>query len=74
VYDTAPLRETLEQLIDFDCLNGEGRVRLSMGSVNVRTGNSIYFDNLERKLAVEHIMASGSLPPGFPPVLIDGDH
>jgi NTE family protein len=74
VYDTAPLRETLEELIDFDYLNGEGGVRLSMGSVNVRTGNSIYFDSLERKLVSEHIMASGALPPGFPPVLIEGDH
>ena len=74
IYDTAPLHETLKELIDFKYLNREGRVRLSVGSVNVRTGNSIYFDNLERKLVVEHIMASGSLPPGFPPVLIDGDH
>ena len=74
IYDTAPLRATLEGLIDFDCLNRKGRVRLSVGSVNVRTGNSIYFDNLERQLVVEHIMASGSLPPGFPPVVIDGEH
>ena len=74
IYDTAPLRETLKGLIDFKYLNREGRVRLSVGSVNVGTGNSIYFDNLDRKLAVEHIMASGSLPPGFPPVLIEGDH
>jgi NTE family protein len=74
VYDTSPLHETLQELIDFDYLNREGRVRLSVGSVNVHTGNSIYFDNGERKLGPEHIMASGSLPPGFPPVIIDGDH
>ena len=74
VYDTAPLRATLEELIDFDYLNREGGVRLSMGAVNVRTGNSIYFDSLEGKLTPEHIMASGSLPPGFPPVVIDGEH
>jgi NTE family protein len=74
VYDTSPLRETLSELIDFEYLNCEERIRLSLGSVNVHTGNSIYFDNGERKLRPEHIMASGSLPPGFPPVLIDGDH
>ena len=74
LYDTSPLRETLGELVDFDFLNRERRVRLSVGSVNVHTGNSIYFDNRERKLGVEHIMASGSLPPGFPPVMIDGEH
>ena len=74
IYDTSPLRKTLDELIDFDFLNREERVRLSIGSVNVRTGNSIYFDNRERKLGADHILASGSLPPGFPPVVIDGEH
>ena len=74
VYDTAPLRNTLEDLVDFDYLNREERVRLSVGSVNVHTGNSIYFDNRERKLGADHIMASGSLPPGLPPITIDGEH
>ena len=74
IYDTSPLRRTLDELVDFDFLNHEHRVRLSVGSVNVHTGNSLYFDNCERKLGAEHIMASGSLPPGFPPVMIDGEH
>jgi len=74
IYDTSPLGETLEELVDFDLLNRETRVRLSMGAVNVHTGNSVYFDNQERKLGPEHVMASGSLPPGFPPVVIDGEH
>ena len=73
VYDTSPLRQTLEELVDFDYLNCEERVRLSVGSVNVQTGNSIYFDNAERKLGPEHIMASGALPPGLPPVTIEGE-
>src|SRR5206468_11008180 len=46
--------------------------RLSVGAVNVRTGNSIYFDNATQRIGVDHIMASGALPPGFPPVHIDG--
>lgn len=72
VYDTAPLKATLLELVDFDLLNS-ARVRLSVGAVNVRTGNSVYFDNTRMPLAPEHIMASGALPPGFPPVEIDGE-
>jgi NTE family protein len=74
VYDTSPLRATLEELVDFDRINDDERIRLSVGAVNVHTGNSIYFDNQHDRLGVEHVMASGSLPPGFPPVEIDGSH
>jgi NTE family protein len=73
IYDTAPLRDTLEDLVDFDLVNRNG-VRLSLGSVNVHSGNSIYFDSRDRQITPDHIMASGALPPGFPPVVIDGDH
>ena len=72
-YDTAPLRETLENLVDFDRINS-GAVRLSVGAVNVRTGNFEYFDSAKQKLDARHIMASGALPPGFAPVEIDGEH
>jgi len=71
-YDTAPLRDTLLELVDFDILNS-GNVRFAVGAVNVRTGNQIYFDNTERTIRPEHIMASGALPPGFPHVEIDGE-
>jgi NTE family protein len=74
VYDTSPLRKTLGELVDFKFLNRDQRIRLTVGSVNVRSGNSTWFDNGSRELRVEHLMASGSLPPGFPPVLIDGEH
>ncbi len=70
-YDTSPLRSTLERLVDFDRINNNG-VRLSVGAVNVKTGNFEYFDNTEREIRPEHIMASAALPPGFPPVEIDG--
>lgn len=72
-YDTAPLRDTLERLIDFDLLNS-GAVRASVGAVNVRNANLVYFDTAERRLRPEHIMASGALPPGFPAVEIDGEY
>jgi NTE family protein len=71
-YDTAPLRETLERLIDFDRINS-GAMRFSVGAVNVRSGNFVIFDNQNRPIAAEHVMASGALPPGFPPVEIDGE-
>lgn len=71
-YDTTPLKLTLERLIDFDRINHRS-MRLSVGAVNVRTGNSVYFDNMTQKIGAEHIMASGALPPGFPAVHIDGE-
>lgn len=70
-YDTEPLRETLTKLVDFDRIN-DGDVRLSLGAVNVETGNFAYFDTNKQKLGPEHVMASGALPPGFPPVEIEG--
>ncbi|CAH1659860.1 NTE family protein [Hyphomicrobiales bacterium] len=71
-YDTSELRGTLERLIDFDRLNHDG-MRLSVGAVNVRSGNFSYFDTATHVIRPEHIMASGALPPGFPAVEIDGE-
>jgi NTE family protein len=73
LYDTAPLKATLESLVDFDRINAR-EMRLSVGAVNVRTGNFTYFDNTKDRIRPEHIMASGALPPGFPPIEIDGEH
>jgi len=71
-YTTAPLRETLEALIDFDYL-AQKRTRLTVGAVNARTGEMRYFDSREQRLGPEHIMASGALPPAFPAVRIEGE-
>jgi NTE family protein len=71
-YDTEPLKRTLEDLVDFDLLNS-GAVRLSVGAVNVKTGNFTYFDTQSQRIDARHIMASGALPPGFPPIEIDGE-
>ncbi len=71
-YDTAPLRETLLKLVDFDLINS-GKVRLSVGAVNIRNGNFRYFDTTSDVIGPDHIMASGALPPGFPPVEIEGE-
>jgi NTE family protein len=72
-YDTRPLRATLERVVDFDRINGS-EMRLSVGAVNVRTGNFVYFDSTTHHIRSEHVMASGALPPGFPAVEIDGEH
>ena len=49
-YDTGPLKSTLERLVDFDLIN-DGGTRFSVGAVNVRTGNSIYFDSTSARSA-----------------------
>src|SRR5437764_2966371 len=77
-YDTAPLKKTLERLVDFDRIN-DLKTRLSVGAVGVTSGNFRYFDNFQfkklgKKIGPEHIMASGALPPGFPSIVIEGEH
>ncbi|MFZ0496399.1 MAG: patatin-like phospholipase family protein [Methylocella sp.] len=72
-YETAPLRATLERLVDFDLINSK-ITRFSVGAVNVRTGNLVYFDNTTHAIGPEHVMASGSLPPGLPATEIEGEH
>jgi NTE family protein len=72
-YDTEPLKATLERLVDFDRINN-GDIRLSVGAVNVCTGNLTPFDTTTQKIDARHIIASGSLPPGFPATEIDGEY
>jgi NTE family protein len=72
-YDTSGLKATLEQLIDFDRIN-TNRMRFSVGAVNVRSGNFVYFDTATRTIGPEHIMASAALSPGFPAIEIEGEH
>lgn len=71
-YSTAPLRSTLAELVSLECLNAK-HMRLTVGAVSVRTGAMRYFDSRERALGIDHVMASGALPPAFPAVRIDGE-
>jgi len=71
-YTTAPLRKTLSGLIDLEHINAR-RVRLTVGAVNVRTGEMRYFDSRDEPVHLDHVIASGALPPAFPAVRIDGD-
>ena len=72
-YDSSDLRQTLTRLVDFDRLNN-GETRLSVGAVNVRTGNNQFFDTTHERLGPEHIMASGALPPALPMVKIGSEY
>src|SRR3546814_3492298 len=69
-YDTGALRTTLERMVDFDRIHEDKQVRLTVGATNVDTGNFEYFDSSRTRIGVEHIMASGALPPAFAPVRI----
>src|SRR6202040_3657209 len=72
-YDAA--QGTLERLVDFDLINSENyNTRLSLGSVNARSGQLVYFDTTTDVIRAEHVMASGALPPGFPAIEIDGEY
>ena len=67
------MKATLERFVDFDRINEDG-TRFSVGAVNVRSGNFVYFDTTTHHIKPEHVMASGALPPGFPAVEVDGEH
>jgi NTE family protein len=71
-YSTAPLRETLSEHVDFSLLN-RCQPRLTVGAAHVRTSMMRYFDSREQPITVDHILASGALPPAFPAVRIDGE-
>ncbi len=71
-YSVEPLRATLSELVDLDRLN-RGEPRLTLGAANVRTSEMRYFDSRDMPIAARHVMASGALPPAFPPVRIDGE-
>ena len=71
-YSTAPLEETLNELIDVDLLNS-CTPRLTVGAAHVRTSQMRYFDSRDGEITIRHVMASGALPPAFPAVRIDGE-
>jgi len=71
-YSTSPLRTTLGELVDWDYLC-ECHLRLTVGAVNACSGAMRYFDTSKERLGIDHVLASGALPPAFPAVRIDGE-
>jgi NTE family protein len=71
-YSTDPLKATLSELVDFEYINRRN-LRFTVGAVNARTGEMRYFDCRDTRVGMEHVMASGALPPGFPAVRIEGE-
>jgi NTE family protein len=71
LFDHGPLRQTLERLVDFRRLNG-GDTRLTIGCVDLESGEEVFFDNREVEIGPEHILASTAILPVFPPVEIGG--
>jgi NTE family protein len=66
LYDTAPLRRTLEQLVDREALADlAARPRLLVTATDIAAGAIEIFDGARQKLSLDHILASGSLPPSF---------
>ncbi|WP_374309551.1 FAD-dependent oxidoreductase [Methylocella sp.] len=71
-YDVAPMRALIAKYVDFPRLK-QSPARLLVGAVNVRTAKLEIFDSYVDDLTPDHVLASGSLPPGFPWTMIDGE-
>jgi NTE family protein len=65
--DTTPLKKTLEELLDWDQVRDPKHMRVIVSASGVETGETAYFSNFDPHITfgVEHMLASGSLPPGF---------
>lgn len=75
-YDTNPLeinplRDALEELIDFDRVRSIDSTKLFISATNVWTGKARIFKGPE--LTADHILASACLPMIFQAVEIDGE-
>lgn len=70
LYDSAPLKSTLKDFIDFDVLkknpdagtSERAPARLIITSTNIQTGKTIVFDNQKMDIDVEKILAGTSYP------------
>ncbi|MFZ5749703.1 MAG: patatin-like phospholipase family protein [Pseudomonadota bacterium] len=68
--DLNPLRDLVEETIDFDCVRHCTGIRLFISATNVETGRVKVFDS--RTLTADMVMASACLPHLYKAVVIDG--
>ena len=73
LYDTRPMRDLLLKHVDFDRLRSSP-IRLIVSAVDIESSELVVFDSFVDELTPEHILASGSLPPGFPWTSIGEKH
>ena len=73
LYDFSAARNLLTKYVDFGSLK-KSPIRLMVTAVDVQSSEVVLFDSYLDDLTVDHIMASGSLPPAFPWVTIEGRH
>ncbi|HEY8566725.1 MAG TPA: patatin-like phospholipase family protein [Beijerinckiaceae bacterium] len=71
LFDHGPLSDTLERLVDFGRLR-DGETRLTVGCVDVESGQEVYFDSHRGGIRPEHVLASTAILPAFPPIEIEG--
>ena len=71
-YDPSPIKALITKYVDFSALKSSP-VRLLVGAVNVATAELEVFDSYVDDLSPDHLLASGSLPPGFPWTKVAGN-
>jgi NTE family protein len=72
LFDLAPLREHLNQIVDFELLN-RGKVRVSLSCTDVISGDRVVFDTGHGdRIGVDHVLASSALLPLFAPIEVEG--
>lgn len=67
-----PLRDVLEEVIDFDWMHTEDAVKLFICASNVMTGKIRVFT--QKDLTIDSVLASACLPFMFQAVEIEGEH
>jgi predicted acylesterase/phospholipase RssA len=75
LYDLAPLRERLEEVIDFGLLNGHAAApRLSVVATDLVSGERVVFDTWAggTRVGPDRLLASCALPRDFAPLEVDG--
>lgn len=72
-YSVAPMLATLDEIVDFGRLNDTRLHKVAVTATRVRDGMGVSFANTVDRLDARHVIASGSLPPGFPMTEIDGE-